>query len=330
MKKILMTTILLLTIGLLAACGDDNTDAQNNGEEAAGFPEDNITIVVPYAAGGAGDVTIRMIADVASEHLDGQEIVVQNMEGGGGVIGQSYVAEADPDGYTLLEYSSSAASNSLIKETSFTAESFEPIATYSFEPELLVVSAESDIDDLHEFIEYTKENVISMNTSGFGTSHHIAPLVLMQDYDLNFDFIHTSGGGEQVQQLLGNHVESGFMGYGEAQDLIESGDIKPIGVMAEERMEQLPDVSTFKEEGIDLVYGPFRSIAAPAGTPQEVVDSLAEAFEEIINDEAFIQQMNDAGYEVTYGGPEELQAQSDTQVEFVEKVLDVIKDGAEE
>lgn len=329
MKKIYFFISFLVAIIFITGCSNEENAENNQNNNSSDFPEKDINVIVPFSPGGAGDVAIRIMADVAPDYVDDVSLVVENNEGGGGIKGQTEVATADPDGYTLLSYSSSAASNPLIEDTSFDTDSFAPIAMFSFEPELLVVPKDSDIDSLEEFIDYAEDNEINVNTSGFGTSHHIGAMVLEEDYDMKFDYVHADGGGDQIQQLLGDHVEAGFLTYGSSVEALESDDIEPIGVMNEERIEQLPDTPTFKEEGIDVEYGPFRAVAAPADTPDDVMDELDTIFKDIIEDDEFKSSMEESGYEVEYGDANELQDQIDQQIEFVDKFLPTLQEGEE-
>src|SRR5699024_12782053 len=104
------------------------------------------------------------------------------------------------------------------------------IAMFSFEPELLVVPKSSDIDSIEDFLDYAKSNEISVNTSGFGTSHHIGALVLENEADLKFNYVHADSGGDQIQQLMGDHAKAGFLTYGSASEALVEEEIKPIGL----------------------------------------------------------------------------------------------------
>lgn len=311
MKKILYTLLILVFLVVSSA---GMVGAQN-------WPEKDIRIIVPFSPGGAVDVTSRIFAEIANKHLDGVDLRVENKAGGGAVIGQTYVANAKADGYTILAYTSSVVNNPLTKETTYTHKSFQPIAMYMFDPEVLVVPAESELDDLDKFVEYAKENSVSLSTPGFSTSHHIAGLIFENSTGVKFNYLHNKGASEQVQQLMGNHVESALMALGEAQSQIQEGLIKPLGLMDANRREDFPEVPTFQEYGIDLSWGAFRGYAVPIDTPDEVVEQVVALFEKVIKDEEYISRMQKAGFPPSYRGPEQFETYVDGVAEELEVIL---------
>lgn len=321
MKLISKYSIVFITIFLLlAACSNGTNDANGDTGQSV-FPEQDITLIVPFGPGGAVDTISRMIAQNAEGYINNQNIVVENREGGGAVVGQTYVANANPDGYTLLAFTSSVVSNPLTTETSYTHEDFEPIALYSFEPELLVVPADSDLESYEELEEKAVNEEIMLATPGNSTAHHSAGILLNENHDWNFEFVHTESAGEQIQQLLGGHVEAALLTYAEVASQIEEGAIRPIAIMDENRSEKLPDTPTFQEHGIDMVYGPFRGIAAPKDTPEETLNQLEEIFANILSDQDFIDEMESYGFEVVAGDAEELNNRVETELDFLEQVL---------
>lgn len=326
MKKNLMLLIVAIFVLILAACGGNDSKKSNGGEGDTDFPTKNIKVIVPFAPGGAVDTINRIIAKHDSDHLDGQKVVVENKEGGGAVIGQSFVASQDPDGYTLLAFTSSVVSNPMTTETNYTHEDFDPIVMYSFEPELLVVPSDSDLQTFEDVANKAKAEGIKLATPGHSTSHHTAGILLEQNHDWNLDFVHTESGGEQLQQLLGGHVEAALLTFGEVQAQIEEGTIRAIGVMDEERLESLADVPTFKENDIDIVYGPFRGLAAPKGLDQDVKDKLEEMFTNILKDDSFQDDMKKSGFELVYGDSKELDEKTKNEYEFIEQVLPLLLD----
>ena len=303
----------------------DQDTGDHQGSEADSFPTGNITMVVPWAPGGANDVSARFMAEVSPKYLDGKELIIVNKEGGGAVIGQTYAAESPPDGYTLLTHTTSAVSNTFTSETTFTVDSFTPIAMYSVDPEILVVPAESEFEDLSDFLEKAKQDKLIFTTPGYSTSHHMATVILEEENGLHFDYSHTEGAPQMIQQLLGQHVDAALMSYGEIQNQIEDGSLRVLGIMSAERVDHMPDVPTFREAGIDMVYGPFRGIAAPSETPKAIVDKLRDIFEKIINDPEYVENMEQSGYEVNYAGPEEYEEMIQTTAEFTEKALPLLE-----
>jgi len=317
MKKLSLLSLLLvlITISMIIM----------NCSAAEEFPAHNIKIIVPFNPGGAVDTTCRIISKIAPDYLNGKKIIVENKAGGGAVIGQTYVSKAKPDGYTILAYTSSVVNNPLTKETTYTHKSFKPIGMYCFDPEVLLVPADSPFKNLKEFITYAKNNEIIMNTAGFSTSHHIAATILSSLTGAKFNYLHVKSGAIQTQQLLGGHVDCGMMSFGEALGQLQAGSIRALATMANKRRTDFPDVPTFKEEGIDLEFGPWRGLAVPIDTPKDIVEILGKAFKGIVEDQGFIDDMTKAGYPINYRNSEEFTVYVDKQADYTKKILPVLQ-----
>lgn len=298
----------------LAACGQKTDEPPASaGNETAGtetaepaepaapaFPDGKtITLVVPFAAGGNVDLCARIIAEEMSNVLN-TNVVVEDREGGGAIIGQTYALSQPADGYTVLVQTSSFVTNVLSGDTEFGMEDCTAIGQFCFDPEVIVVSADSGITTLEEFMEAAKSDTLTNSTPGFSTSHHIASLILADTYGLNFDYMHTNGSAEQVVQLAGGHAQCGLTTYGGAATLIQEGKIIPLAVCAAERHQALPDVPTMAELGYDFTYGAWRGMGVPAGTPDEVIQILSDALGTVMSTDSVIQAFTDSGFPVSY------------------------------
>jgi tripartite-type tricarboxylate transporter receptor subunit TctC len=295
------TLIMTLFVGC-APKAEEPTNASNNSgsaEAKVDYPKDSIELVVPFAAGGNVDLSARIIGPEMEKTL-GQKVVVLNKDGGGATIGQAYVANSKPDGYTAIALTSSFVTNIILKGAEFGVDSLEPIGMFTFDPEIMLVSADSDIESIDQLIEKSKQKPLIHSTPGHSTSHHIAGLIFEDMTGAKFEYIHTNGSAEQTVQLAGGHAEIGLSTYGGAASLIDQGKIRVLAVAAEERMEALPDVPTFKELGYEFNYGAWRGIAVPKGTPQEVKDILEDAFEKAMNSDAVKEQFTSSGFPITY------------------------------
>ena len=338
-KRLALVLALLLIIISVIGCSNNETPASNNETPASNnetpasnnetpgstFPEDNLTIIVPFAPGGAVDVTSRFISEVAADHINGNSIIIENVEGGGAVVGQSRAARSEPDGYTVLAYTSSVVTNAMTKETDYTYESFTPVVMYCYDPEVLVVPAESEFNTLEEFIEYGKTNSISMSTPGASTSHHIAGMILEERTGVKFAYLHNDSGAMQVTQLLGNHVDAGLMAFGEAKGQIQDGFLKVLGIMNTDRNPEIPDVPTFIEKGIDIDYGAWRGLAVPVDTPDEIVDALEEAFTKMLNEQRLIDNFEQAGYPLVIRGSDDFTEYVDQNAKDLEVIFENLK-----
>lgn len=282
-----------------AEAAGDTKAAEAPAEKTTDYPNKPIDLVVPFAAGGNVDLSCRILAQELEKEL-GQPVNVLNKEGGGAVVGQTYAVTQKPDGYTMLALTSSYVTNVLSGATTYDMDSITPIAEYCFDPELIVASADSGIETIEQFMEVGKEKVLLNSTPGFSTSHHIASLIFTQKTGIEFEYMHTNGSAEQTVQLAGGHAEVGFTTYAGAASLIEQGKIKVLAICADDRSDILPDVPTLKESGVDFVYGAYRGLAVPAGTPDEVVQILSDAMAKVMVSDEVKTQFDNSGFPITY------------------------------
>ncbi len=310
--------ILLLTLGISLAGFAGAAQAQSS------YPTKPVSIIVPFAAGGAVDTTIRIIAEDAEKAL-GQKILVINKPGAGAAEGQGFVARSKPDGYTLLAITSSVVTNTLTKKVDFTIDSFDPIVLYCFDPEVMLVSSATPYLKLEDLIEAGKRKPVLHSTPGHSTSHHVAALILEKKTGMKFRFIHTKGAGEQVPMVAGGHAECMLAAWGEARSMADQGKLRVLGVMSDERDSRLPHVPTFKEKKIDLEYGAWRGIAGPKGTPPEVLEKLLKVFKTALNSKEVQDKFAKAEYPLMAKGPKEFDSYIRTDYESVKQILSMLK-----
>ncbi len=263
------------------------------------FPSRFIEVVVPFAPGGAVDNTIRIIGTEAEKTL-GQKITVLNKPAGGSVEGQRYVANAKPDGYTLLAMTSSVVSNILTKNVDFTLESYDPLIMYCFDPFVFVVTAELPYKTLAEVVAASKTKPLTASTPGKANSKHIAGMLIEDKTGAKFNYVHTKGASEGVPMIAGGHVQVGCWAWAEVRPLIEQNKIRPIAVMAEQRDPDFPNVTTFKESGAAIYYGAWRGIAAPKGLPPEVRSILIQALTKAVTSPEIKEKFDKAGFPVVH------------------------------
>jgi tripartite-type tricarboxylate transporter receptor subunit TctC len=267
------------------------------------FPSRFIEAVVPFSPGGAVDNSIRIIgAEV--EKILGQKITVLNKPAGGSVEGQRYVANAKPDGYTLLAMTSSVVSNILTKNVDFTLESFDPLIMYCFDPFVFVVNAD---------LPY-KAN-----------SKHIAGMIIEGKTGAKFNYVHTKGASEGVPMIAGGHVQVGCWAWAEVRPLVEQNKLRPIAVMAEQRDTDFPNVPTFKEAGFDIYYGAWRGIAAPKGLPPDVKNILIKAFTKAVTSSEVKEKFDKAGFPVVYKDADDFRKYIEEDYMSLKKTLEELK-----
>ncbi|MBQ9264975.1 MAG: tripartite tricarboxylate transporter substrate binding protein [Clostridia bacterium] len=316
MKKILALALALVLVLSLTA-----------GALAANFPTKNITIVVPYDAGGGVDITTRVLTEAAGkDYFNGKSLIVENRGGGGAVIGHTYVANSKADGYTLLAYTSAVVNNPQLKEVTYTHNSFKTLGMVCFDPEIIVVPAASPFQTLQDLIDYAKENKVIAATPGNSTAHHIAAIRLSNEFGgLQFEYLHENSAAMQTTDLLGGHCDVAFMAASETFDNVLNGSIRALAIGSEERIEVVPDVPTMKECGSALVVGAFRGYACPAGVPDDVYQYLVEEFDKIITSEKFINSMNEKNIPYAYMSAADFQAYADAESAALAEIVPMLK-----
>jgi len=280
----------------------------STGPALAVYPERPVTIVVPFAPGGANDVVVRIIQQPLSDAL-GQPVVVENRGGAGGNIGFGFVARARPDGYTLLLAPNSFAVNaSLYDKAPYDPfKDFEPVAEISFFPVMFAVRPDMGVSTLAELIARAKASPGSLNysTPGQGTLPHLATELLKLRTGIDMVHIPYAGAAPAAHALIGRIVDVCTMSITVASPLIEAGALKGLAVTGAERWPELPDIPTVEEAGVpSSVSETWQGVLVPANTPKEVVDRLAKALIEIAQRPDVREKLRHAGFAATGRGPE--------------------------
>lgn len=292
--------------------------------ETETFPNRSVDVVIPFAPGGGNDISIRILAPEAEKIL-GQKIVILNKQGGGAVIGQTYATKAKPDGYTMLATTNSYVSNILTVDTAYDMDSITPVMMFGTDAEVLVARKELGAKTLQEFVELSKKNPLVISTSGAGTSHHIASLLLAKATGAQFDYLHPSGGSQAMLQVLGGHSDATMVTYSIAQSgQIDKDKLVILAIATDERTEGLPDVPTFKESGVDLVYGAWRGLSVPVGTPADVVEKLHKAFKHALESDTVKEQFTKQNYVIAYKDPEDFGKVIRSTYDNLSKISDVL------
>lgn len=301
-----LSAIMAIPIIATTACGTDGGDAS----EGVNFPSDDITIIVPFGAGGANDVLARTLAEHIEAADDQWNFVIQNVEGGGGAVGQAEGAEADPDGHTLTMVTNSIVANPMFNEVPYTHESFQAVGVVNQEPKVLLTGSDSGIETFEEFVEAAEENPgnVSVGTSGAETIDSFHNAELERQTDTELVAVPHDGTAEAVVQAEGGHIDAVWGDYAEVRGHLEADSLNPILVLADERMEELAETPVYAEVGLEDANFPsnWRGVAVPEGTDEAIVDVLDEVLRETSESEAYVDAVEDLGLNAYYGGPEEL------------------------
>jgi tripartite-type tricarboxylate transporter receptor subunit TctC len=255
------------------------------GAQAQTYPSKTVTLVVPIAAGGAVDTAARIFAEKLQEKLQ-QPFVVENRTGAGAMIGTGYVAKAPPDGYTLLLMESSVVlSKWLHKSVPFDITTdFTPIARIATNPLVLFANPSFPANDVKGLIAYSKANPgkLSVATSGTGTPHHLAMLMLNAAAGIDITQVPYRGTSPALNDILSGQIPLMWSTPVGVLQFVEQGKLKALGVTTPKRVPLLPNVATLDETAVPgFVLEAWLGIAAPAGAPPEVVARLTQAIREI-------------------------------------------------
>jgi tripartite-type tricarboxylate transporter receptor subunit TctC len=246
---------------------------------AANYPDRQVKIIAPFAAGGPTDVVSRIIAQKLSESLK-QQFFVENHVGAGGNLGMTLAARATPDGYTILVASSSYVVNpSLYANNPYDPyKDFIPITLAAASPNILSVHTSVPAKTAKELIALIQANPgkYSIANAGFGTTPQLASELFKLTYKLDAPSVPFNGGEPAVQSVVGNHTPVAFSAIPPAAPQITGGNIRGLAVTAAKRSGALPDVPTMAEAGIpDQESETMQGVFVPAGTPQDIVDLLS-------------------------------------------------------
>lgn len=246
----------------------------------AGYPEKPITYTIPFNPGGESDITARLQESHLEKILGVAVNVTHKPGGGGGVAWSAFQRGAKSTGYELIGINiPHIIGQPLIrKDAGFKTDGFQFIMWFHFTPNALIVPANSQFKTLKDFIDFAKKNpkVLTIGGSGTYSANHLETLRLEKKAGIKLTYIPHKGTGPLKPAILGGHL-SALMNYTMLPVELK-GKVRVLAVASEERHPVLPDAPTFREQGYDIIGGAFRGVAAPLGTPKDIINQLAEAF----------------------------------------------------
>ncbi len=284
----------------MAAFAAVNAQAQET------FPNRAISMVVPFPPGGVADVTGRPTA-IALEKALKQPVSIANRPGAGGAVGNAAVANAKPDGYTLLMALSSItvipeADKLFNRKPAYTLDQLAPIALVSADPVILVVHPSLPVKTVKEVIALARKQPgeLSYSSSGVYGALHMPMEMFLHATQLKMRHVPTTGGGPALTQLLGGHVTMSAGGPAAITSHVKAGKLRPIVTWGAERHPNYKEVPTFKEQGYDIVYYIWAGLFAPAATPEPVLKVLRDGVRQAVNDAEFKNQMAKVNSPIKY------------------------------
>ncbi|MDM0070259.1 tripartite tricarboxylate transporter substrate binding protein [Variovorax sp. J31P207] len=241
------------------------------------FPNHTVELLVPYQPGGGTDGLARTFADASRKHM-AQSMVIINRPGAGGAIGWTEVINAKPDGYKLAVLTVELLTLPHLGLAKFNYDDFQPIAQLNADPAAITVKADAPWSTVEEFLAAAKKDPegVRVGNSGNGSIWHLAAAALEDKTGAKFNHIPFQGAAPAVLALLGGHIEAVAVSPAEVTTHVQSGKLKMLMVMADQRVKGFEKVPTARERGIDLSIGTWRGLGAPKNTPPEVMAKLRE------------------------------------------------------
>ena len=299
-----LRSLLLLTCLLVPAV------ATVTRAETQSYPTRTIKLVVPFGPGGPTDVSARIVAQVVQSGL-GPSVVIENRPGAGGAIGTKSVANAEPDGTTLLIGTSATLGvvPALMKNPGYDPiKSFAPVAKVADSTLVLVVPATFPANSVQEFVAYAKANPGRLSFASAGVGNQTQLLAELFKSKAGLDIVHVpyKSGAEMVTAILGEQVQMAFPDVSILIPLIREGKLKALAVTSASRHPQLPDVPTMIESGIpDYIMTFWSGVVAPAGVPAEIVNRLNTAINDGLTSASVRENLAKVGSQASPGTPQE-------------------------
>ncbi|MFC4278878.1 Bug family tripartite tricarboxylate transporter substrate binding protein [Achromobacter aloeverae] len=299
---------------------------------AESYPNKPIRLIVPFAPGGSVNLMGRLLADNLSQRL-GQQVIVENRAGAGGLIGAELVANAAPDGYTLLLATMGAQSIQpyLTKQLRFDPrKAFSPIGEFASLPNVLVTAPDLPVTNLAELIAYAKAHPgeLSMASAGIGSVNQMVGELFMLKTGTQFTHVPYKGVGPAMVDLLGGRVQILFANVPGVASQVKEGKLKALGIAGQQRTAMLPDVPTMKEaNACNCVVESWFGLMGPAGMPPELVDRLSRELRDVVATPAMKHMLAEQGAVAIQGTPAQFSALIDADAQRWSAVIKEAKLG---
>jgi tripartite-type tricarboxylate transporter receptor subunit TctC len=294
--------------------------------QVTAYPNKPVRIIVPFPAGGSADTLVRVVGQNLSKRWS-QSVIIDNKPGGGTVIAGALAAKSPADGYTLLVIANSLTINAKLR-TNLPYDSmraFEPVAQLVHSPQVIAVQSVSPYKTLSDLLREAKAKpgALSYSTVGPATTQHIAGEAFKRVTGADFTYAAFTGGALAANAVSGGHVTMVLTNLNEVAGLIDSGKLRPLAVTTRDRLEVLPQVPTVIELGYkDYEAVAWFALAAPAGTPADVVQKIADDLQATLMDPEVKLKLTGAGLYPNYLGPKALSAHIQQEYERYSRIID--------
>ncbi|KPH72141.1 MULTISPECIES: Bug family tripartite tricarboxylate transporter substrate binding protein [Bacillaceae] len=317
MKKFLFVVLFLGFI--LGACS-------NSTSSGGDFPSKNIEIIAPASPGGGWDLTARSVQKILTDNeLVDANINVINKPGGGGEVGWKYLQSKDA--HHLAVNSSLLLTNNLLGSSELTYKDFTPIAMLATEWQTLTVPADSEFETLEDLMAQLKKDPKSIKVGvgpALGNDDHLSFVQAVRENDVDpkqVDFLVYEGGGDVVTALMGNHVDVVTTALSEVKEQYLAGDVRILAVSSGERLDDLPDVPTYSEQGVEMEFPHWRGIMGPKDMSEDEIAYWDKQIGEMVKTEEWEQMLENNDWDDFYKNSQETKAFLDEQHELYQGLV---------
>jgi tripartite-type tricarboxylate transporter receptor subunit TctC len=272
--------------------------------QAAEFPCRTAKLIVPWKPGGGTDVIFRIYANTINGYGGKPQLQVVNISGQGGNKGAKEAKKSKPDGCTLFAIHQSAITSYLNGRIDFTWNAFDTVSLLTDSPDIVGAAGNAPWNNLTEMLDAGRKNPGTILAGAtFGSTSQFMWLIMEDLSGAKFKYVPFDGTRERMTALLANNIELGTLNVVAGKKYLMGGQLKAFGIAADERSDQLPDLPTLKEQGLDLVYSLKRGIVVQKGTPNDKIAAWAELFKKASEDPVLLKQMQAKGTGVKWVGP---------------------------
>jgi tripartite-type tricarboxylate transporter receptor subunit TctC len=294
---------------------------------AQGWPSRQITLIVPFPAGALSDAAARILQPRLSEAL-GQPVVIENKGGAGGVIGSTFVARSQPDGYTLLVTVNAPVVMAPAIQKSYPFDPLKALAGVSLLTETylaLAVRSDSPIHSVADVIRLAKERPLTFGSAGVGSAHQIAGALLSAKAGISLNHVPFQGGGPAVQALVGGHIDMSFATLPSLMALVKDGQLRLIALAEPKRYAAMPDLPTINETVQGVETTAWVGMFAPAGTPKDILERLAAVLREALQMPDIRDKMLALGMVPVPKGPDDFDRLIAEELKFWRAAVEIAK-----
>jgi len=300
--RIKQAIALTTTAGLLfTGCA---TNA-GGGAEGDDFPNEDIRLVVPWEAGGSGDLSARTLAPLLEDEL-GVNVIVENRPGANGSVGYNWLKEQDPDGYNMVMVGAEIVTLQYLDYDIDPAD-YEFLSQIISGPGAIAVREDSPYETFDDLVEDAKDRPgeVTYSSPGVGSVWDNPAQGLQEQADIELVNVPFDGSAPSIEAAAAGDVDFSIDAVGSQKAQVDGGDMRYLAVLAEERLDDLPDVPTAKELGIDLQNASFTGLVVPEGTPDDVVDTLSSAIQEATEQDEYKETIESSNLIPVGTSPEE-------------------------